>query len=84
MTSTLALGAGASAQEPELQTTPASPVETINAWLPQPMSEEQARKVAEAVKSLQQTTGALRAHPLPEGSEPAFTFHPVRVGKRSR
>jgi len=43
---------------------------SIIAWLSAPMPPEQAQQVAEAVE-------ALRAYPLPEGSEPAFTFQPL-------
>ncbi|MGQ9790818.1 MAG: hypothetical protein ACUVR7_09180 [Armatimonadota bacterium] len=50
--------------------------DNINTWFPAPMPAEQAQKLAEAVKSLQKTQEKLRAYPLPEGSEPAFTFHP--------
>lgn len=50
--------------------------DSINAWLPAPMPAEQAQKVVEAVKSLQKTQEKLRTYPLPEGSEPALTFHP--------
>lgn len=60
------------AQEPASQ--PAE--DSIHAWLPAPMPAEQAQKIAEALKSLQKTLEKLRAYPLPEGSEPAFTFHP--------
>jgi hypothetical protein len=50
---------------------------SIIAWLSAPMPPEQAQQVAEAVKALQKTLETLRAYPLPEGSEPAFTFQPL-------
>jgi hypothetical protein len=58
-------GAGQQAEQKAEDMSPAS----INAWLSAPMPPEQAQQVAEAVE-------ALRACPLPEGSEPAFTFQP--------
>lgn len=63
-------------QQPAPQPAETLPASDINAWLPQPMPPEQAQKVAEAIKSLQKTQERLRAYPLAEGSEPAFTFHP--------
>ena len=84
MTSSFALSAGGKAQEPVPESTARPSVDAINAWLPQPLPDEQAGKVAQAIKSLQETAKALRAHPLPEGSEPAFTCHPVSAAKRRR
>jgi hypothetical protein len=63
-------------QEVEQKAEDMSPA-SINAWLPAPMPPEQAQQVTEAVKALQKTLETLRAYPLPEGSEPAFTFQPL-------
>lgn len=84
VTSAIALAAPGGAQEPSTRSVDASPVDAVNAWLPAPMSPEQAQKVAEAVKSMQRTLESLRACSLPEGSEPAFVFqpHPSRKEKR--
>lgn len=68
--------AGWAAQGEPQQPAEAPPASDINAWLPQPMPAEQAQKVAEAIQSLHKTQEKLRAYPLAEGSEPAFTFHP--------
>lgn len=84
MTSAAALAARSKAQEPSVQPAEASPASAVNAWLPAPMPSEQAQKVAEAVKSMQKTLEILRAHPLPEGSEPAFVFHPHPLWKERR
>ncbi len=66
-------GAGQEVEQKAEDMSPAS----INAWLPAPMPPEQAQQVAEAVNALQKTLQILRACPLPEGSEPAFTFQPL-------
>ena len=84
MTSAAALAARSRAQEPSVQTADASPASAVNAWLSAPMPPEQAQKVAEAVKSMQKTLESLRACPLPEGSEPAFVFHPHPLRKERR
>ncbi|NSW77863.1 MAG: hypothetical protein HPY54_02390 [Chthonomonadetes bacterium] len=71
-------------QQPAPQPAEAPPASDINTWLPQPMPAEQAQKVAEAIKSLQKTQERLRAYPLAEGSEPAFTFHPAPLREAKR
>ncbi|MGC8784295.1 MAG: hypothetical protein ACP5RN_07910 [Armatimonadota bacterium] len=83
MTSGVALAAGSRAQEPSAPSAD-SVSAVVNAWLPAPMPSEQAQKVAEAVKSMQKTLESLRACPLPEGSEPAFVFHPHPLRKERR
>lgn len=83
LTSALTLNTPSGAQEPPAQPTDTVPLSLINVWLPSPMPSEQAEKVAEAVRAMQKTLERLRAHPLPEGSEPAFAFYPLpREGKR--
>ncbi|MER3473353.1 MAG: hypothetical protein C4335_04830 [Armatimonadota bacterium] len=74
--SAVAFQAEGGAQEPALP--------DINAWLPSPMPAEQVQKVAEAVKGLRKTQEKLRAYPLPEGSEPAFTFQPKPLRETKR
>ncbi|MDW8320291.1 MAG: hypothetical protein RMM08_02915, partial [Armatimonadota bacterium] len=76
LTSAVALTGRSGAQEPSIQPEEASCMAAVNAWLPAPMPPEQARKVAEAVRSMQKTLESLRACRLPEGSEPAFVFQP--------
>lgn len=84
MTSAMALAAPGRAQESSPRSVDTSSVDAVNAWLPAPLSPEQAQKVAEAVQSMQKTLEGLRACTLPEGSEPAFVFqpHPSRKEKR--
>lgn len=81
MTSGVALAAGSRAQEPSAPSAD-SVSAVVNAWLPAPMPPEQAQKVTETVQSMRKTLEVLRACPLPEGSEPAFAFHPQRKEKR--
>ncbi|GIV21369.1 MAG: hypothetical protein KatS3mg023_3120 [Armatimonadota bacterium] len=84
MTSVVALAAPGGAQEPSTHSVDTLPADVVNSWLPAPMPPEQAQKVAEAVKSMQQTLANLRAYPLPEGSEPAFVFQPRPLRKEKR
>ncbi|GBC97448.1 hypothetical protein HRbin16_03271 [bacterium HR16] len=84
MTSAAALAARSKAQESPAQPADTSPTSAVNSWLPVPMPPEQAQKVAEAVKSMQKTLESLRSCPLPEGSEPAFVFHPYPLQKERR
>ncbi len=85
MGSALALAASCEAQ-PEPVSPPASSalLDLIHAWLGAPLPPDQAKRVADTLQSLQKTAETLRAHPLPEGSEPAFVFQPLPVRRARR
>lgn len=84
VSSVFALAASNAAQleQPELPASAA--IDLVNLQLASPMPPDQAKRVGEAVQSLQKTAQTLRGYPLPEGAEPAFVFQPLPMRRVRR